>query len=251
MTDGTIKLRLRNVQYESPESDEASLSDSKQHRVDSEIRLSGEDGETYSIDYTEGDGEFDWIVVYRDTESAKEGIWKDVTSSAMWSRLVGDEVVIDVSARRHFVLEIRGTKCSVYCSATGFDSVTVEGTRPDIPENILTRAKKMAEREQFSVDAFPREKADHVSESGAPSSGVVEALKEVGAFFGATLILFVFVWPPWLLLLRDAAGSVVAGLLVSMAILLIRGVLLPHTERILVVLNAVIILAIYFVRWLS
>ena len=79
---------------------------------------------------------------------------------------------------------------------------------------------------------------------------MAEGLKEVGAFFGATLILFVFVWPPWLLLLQDAAGSVVAGLLVSMGILLIRALLLPHTEGILVVLNAVIVLAICFVRWL-
>lgn len=59
-----------------------------------------------------------------------------------------------------------------------------------------------------------------------------------------------FVWPPWLLLLRDAAGSAIAGLLVSMGILLIRGLLLPHSEGILVVLNAVIVLAIWFVRWL-
>ncbi len=242
-----LKFRLRNVQYGDPEFDEESLSDSKQHRV-GEIWLSGENSETYCINCTEGDGEFDWIVVYRETESAEEGIWKDVTRSAMWSRLVGDEVVIDVSARRYFVLEIRGTKCSVYCSATGMDSVAVDGIRPDIPENVLTHAKKVAEREQFSV---AREKAGHVSESVAPSSSVVEALKEVGTFFGATLILFVFVWPPWLLLLRDAAGSVVAGLVVSMGILLIRALLLPHTERILVVLNAVIVLAICFVRWVS
>ena len=77
----------------------------------------------------------------------------------------------------------------------------------------------------------------HVGESRALSSGVVEALKEIGAFFGATLILFVFVWPPWLLLARDAAGSVVAGLLVSTGISLIRALLLPHTEGILVVLD--------------
>ena len=131
-----------------------------------------------------------WIVVYRETESAKEGMWKDVTRSAIWGRLVGDEVVIDVSARRPRIVEIRGTKCSVYCWANGDDRVIVDGIRPDIPENI---------------DDFPGEKAGHVSQSRAPSSGVVEALKEVGAFFGATLILFVFVWPPWLLLLRDAA----------------------------------------------
>ena len=246
MTDGTIKLRLRNVQYTDPEGDEESLPDSKQHTVDS-IRLSGEDGETCSITYIQGDAEFDWIVVNRGAESARGDIWTDVTRSAMWSRLVGDEVVIDVSPRRHFVLEIRGTKCSLYCSATGCDSVTVEAIRPDIPENVLTHAKKVAEREQFSV---AREKAGLVSESVAPSSSVVEALKEVGAFFGATLILFVFVWPPWLLLLRDAAGSAIAGLLVSMGILLIRGLLLPHSEGILVVLNAVIVLAIWFVRWL-
>ena len=42
MTDGIIKLRLRRVQYEDPEGDEESLSDSKHHCVDSEIRLSGE-----------------------------------------------------------------------------------------------------------------------------------------------------------------------------------------------------------------
>ena len=41
MTDGTIKLRLRDVQYENPEDDEESLSDSKHHCVDSEIRLGG------------------------------------------------------------------------------------------------------------------------------------------------------------------------------------------------------------------
>ncbi len=50
MTDGTIKLGLRRVQYEDPEGDEESLSDSKHHCVDSEIRLSGEDGEIYGID---------------------------------------------------------------------------------------------------------------------------------------------------------------------------------------------------------
>ncbi len=233
MSEGTIKLRLRNVEYEDPEGDEEFLSRSKLHIVDSQIRLSGENGEIYGIDCRQMD-DFDWIVVCRETES-REGVWKDVTRSAMWSRLVGDEVVIDVSARRPRVVEIRGTKCSLYCWANSDDRVIVEAIRPDVPENI---------------DDFPREKAGHVSESRAPSSGVVEGLKEVGAFFGATLILFVFVWPPWLLLLQDAAGSVVAGLLVSMGILLIRALLLPHTEGILVVLNAVIVLAICFVRWL-
>ena len=109
--------------------------DSKHHCVDSEIRLSGDDGEIYGIDCAQMD-DFDWIVVYRETESAKEGVWKDVTRSAIWGRLVGDEVVIDVSARRPRVVEIRGTKCSVYCWANGDDRVIVDGTRPDIPENI-------------------------------------------------------------------------------------------------------------------
>ena len=40
MTDGTIKLRLRDVQYENPKDDEESLSDSKHHCVDSEIGAS-------------------------------------------------------------------------------------------------------------------------------------------------------------------------------------------------------------------
>ena len=82
MTDGTIKLRLRYVEYECPEGDEESVSNSEHHSVDSKIRLSGEDGEIYGIACRQMD-DFDWIVVCKETESAKEGVWKDVTRSAM------------------------------------------------------------------------------------------------------------------------------------------------------------------------
>jgi len=237
MTDGTIKLRLRNVAYDLEEGDDAgyeSVDESRYHGVDSGILLIGEDGIAYEIHCNQMN-DLDWIAVYRVTENLEKGLLKDVTQSPLWSKLVGDEVVIELSARKPRVVELRGSKCSLFCSASGDDRIIVEETRPDLPENI---------------DDSPEEKRDLADEKSGPDSGVVEALKEAGAFCGASLILFVFVWPPWFLLLQDAVRSAVTGLLVSMGILLIRA-FLPHTEAIFVVLNAVIILTICFVRWLS
>ena len=145
MAEGRIKLRVRNVAYEHPGRDEESISDPELHCVDSEIRLSGEDGETYRIDCAQM-GDSDWIVVFR-------------------------EVVIDVSSRRPRVVEIRGTKSSVYCWANGDDRVIVQGTRPEVPANIKDSP------------------AGRASKTDTPSSGVVNALKGVGVFLGATLIL--------------------------------------------------------------
>ncbi len=59
-----------------------------------------------------------------------------------------------------------------------------------------------------STRRIARSSSGHAARGG----GLISGPKKVGAFFGATLILFVFVWPPWLLLLQDAAASVVAGL---------------------------------------
>ena len=238
MTDGKITLRLRNVAYTLEEGDDAayeSVDESRYHGVDVGILLTGEDGIAYQI-YCDQMNDLDWIGVYRVTKNLEKGLLKDVTQSPLWSKLVGDEVVIDLSARKPRVVELRGSKHSLYCYASGEDRIIVQATRPDLPENI---------------DDSPEEKRDRADEKSGPDSGVVEALKEAGAFCGASLILFVFVWPPWFLLLQDAVRSAVTGLLVSMGILLIRAFLLPHSEAIFVVLNAVIILAICFVRWLS
>ena len=62
-----------------------------------------------------------------------------------------------------------------------------------------------------------------VGESRALSSGVVEALKEIGAFFGVTLISRASSNQGG----RDKHEQ--AGLLVSTGISLIRALLLPHT----------------------